>query len=71
MVRRARPVPVLHACGVDDHREQKLEGVGQHVALATEHLLASVIAGRVERSPPLTAPRALVELLERADHKVS
>ena len=56
---RLGAVPVLYAGGMDVHGQQQAEGVGQNVALAAKHLLASVIAGRVERSPPLTAPFAV------------
>lgn len=53
------PVPILNARRVNDDREEEPEGVGQDVALAAENLLARVIAGRVERGPPLRAPLAL------------
>jgi hypothetical protein len=33
-------------------REEQSEGIGQDVALAAKHLLARIIAGRVERGPP-------------------
>ena len=56
---RLSPVPVLHARGMHADREQQPEGVGQDVALAAQDLLARVIAGRVERGPPLRTPRAL------------
>ena len=52
-------VAVLHAGRMDAHRQQQPEGVGQDVALAAKHLLASVIARGVERSPPLRAPLAV------------
>ena len=49
-------VPVLHARGMDDDRQEEPKGVGQDVTLATGNLLARIIDGRVERGPPLTAP---------------
>ena len=52
-------VAILDAGGVDSDRQQKAERVGQDVALAAENLLARVIAGRIQRSPPLTAPLAV------------
>ena len=52
-------VSILHAGGMDVDGEQQSECVGQDVALAAQHLLASVIAGRVERGPPLRAPLAV------------
>jgi hypothetical protein len=42
-----------------DHREQQAEGVGQQVALATDDLLARVVAGRVERRAPFCAAFAV------------
>src|SRR6476620_9100134 len=56
---RLGAVAVLDARRMNADGEQQAEGVGQDVALAATHLLASVIAVRVERSPPLTAPFAL------------
>ena len=44
---------------MDADGQQKAERIRQDVAFAAQHLLASVIAGRVERGPPLTAPLAL------------
>ena len=52
-------IPILYAGRMNADREEQSEGVGQDVALAAKHLLARVIAGRVERGPPLTAPLAL------------
>ena len=52
-------IPVLHAGRMNANREEQTQRVGQDVALAAKHLLARVIAGRVERGPPLTAPFAL------------
>ena len=52
-------VAVLYAGGVDVNGQQQAKCIRQNVALAAKHLLASVIAGRVERSPPLTAPFAV------------
>lgn len=54
-----RAVAILHAGGVDDDRQQQAERVGQDVALAAENLLARIVAGRIQRSPPLTAPLAV------------
>lgn len=56
---RLRAVAVLDVRRVDIDREQEAERVGQDMALAADHLLAGVVAGRVERSPPLTAPFAV------------
>src|SRR5215217_8593934 len=53
------PIPVLHAGGLHADGQEKTERVGQDVALAAQHLLARVIAGRVERGPPLTPPLTL------------
>ena len=53
---RFRAVAILDAGGMDCDRQQKAECVGQDVALAAENLLARIVAGRVQRSPPLTAP---------------
>jgi hypothetical protein len=50
------PVSILHAGGVDGDGQEQPERVGQDVTLATGDLLARIIAGRVERGPPLTAP---------------
>ena len=52
-------VSILDACRMHADGQQQAERIGQDVALAAKHLLASVIAGRVERSPPLTAPFAV------------
>ena len=52
-------VSILDACRMDADGQQQAERIGQDVALAAKHLLASVIAGGVERSPPLTAPFAV------------
>ena len=54
-----RPVPVLHVGGMHVDGQQQSERVGQDVALAAQHLLASVVARRVERGPPLRAPLAV------------
>ena len=56
---RLRAVAILHVGRMDVDGEQQAERVGQDVALAADHLLAGVVAGRVERSPPLTAPFAV------------
>jgi hypothetical protein len=37
---------------VDVDGEQQAERVGQDVALAADHLLAGIVAGRIKRSPP-------------------
>jgi hypothetical protein len=50
------PVAILHAGGVDGDRQEEPKGVGQDVALAAGDLLARIIAGRIERGPPLRAP---------------
>ena len=56
---RLGSVSILHAGGVNAHRQEQAQRVGQNVALAACDLLARIIAGRVERSPPLRAPLAL------------
>lgn len=52
-------VAVLYVGRVHDHGEKQAHRVGQDVALATHDLLAGIVAGRVERSPPLSAPFAV------------
>ena len=52
-------VSVLDTGRVDGDGQQQAERIGQDVALAANHLLAGIVAGRVERSPPLTAPFAV------------
>ncbi len=52
-------VSILNARRVDDNREKKPKGIRQDVALAANNLLARIIAGRVERGPPLRAPRTV------------
>src|SRR3954469_23003535 len=52
-------VAVLYAGGGDLDGQQQANRIRQNVALAAKHLLASVIAGGVERSPPLKAPFAV------------
>ena len=52
-------VPILHAGRMHVNSQQQAQRVGQDVALAACGLLARVIAGRVERSPPLRAPLAV------------
>ena len=52
-------VPVLHVGGMDDHREQHADGVGQQVTLAPDDFLARVVAGRIERRAPFCAPFAV------------
>jgi hypothetical protein len=56
---RMGAVAVLHACGMDDHREQHADGVGQQVALAADDLLARIVAGRIERRAPFCAAFAV------------
>ena len=56
---RLGPVSILHAGRMDTDGQEQAERVGQDVALAAKDLLARVIAGRVKRGPPLTAPFAL------------
>ena len=50
------PVSILHTGGVDSNGQEQPERVGQDVTLAACDLLARIIAGRVERDPPLTDP---------------
>ena len=45
-------VAVLDIGRVNQHAQQQTKCIGQDVALATEGLLARVIARRVERRPP-------------------
>jgi hypothetical protein len=52
-------VSILNARRVDDNREKEPKGIRQDGALAANNLLARIIAGRVERGPPLGAPLAL------------
>lgn len=54
-----RTVAILHACRMDNHRDQQAECVSQDMALAAEYLLTGIVAGRIKRSPPLTAPLAV------------
>src|SRR5215212_4666365 len=54
-----RAISVLYARRMNADRQQQPEGVRQDVALAAKHLLASIEARCIERSPPLTAPLAL------------
>jgi len=56
---RLGPVSILHAGRMDTDGQEQSEGVGQDVALAAKNLPARVIAGRVERGPPLREPFAL------------
>jgi len=53
-------VSFLDCLPVDSDGQQQAERIAQDVALAAKDLLASVIAGRVERSPPLQTGRAYV-----------
>jgi len=52
-------IPILYAGRMNADCEEQAQRVGQDVALAAKHLLARVVAGRVERGPPLRAPFAL------------
>ena len=54
-----RAVAILYARRMDVDGQQQAQRVGQDVALSAKHLLASIIPGRVERGPPLTAPLAV------------
>jgi hypothetical protein len=56
---RLGAVPILNAGPMDGDGQQQAERIGQDVALAANHLLAGIVARRVERSPPLTAPLAV------------
>jgi len=56
---RLGSVSILYVGRVDAHRQEQAQRVGQDVALAASDLLARIIAGRVERSPPLRAPLAV------------
>ena len=52
-------IAVLNAGGMNGDVQQQPERVDQDVALATRDLLASIIALRIERSPPFCAAFAL------------
>jgi len=52
-------IPVLNAGRVNADGQQQAERIGQDVTLAANHLLACVVPGRVERSPPLSEPLAV------------
>ena len=56
---RLSPIPVLHMSRMHGDGQQQSKRVGQDVALTAQDLLARVIAGRVERGPPLRAPFAV------------
>ena len=53
------PIPVLHAGRMHIHVQQKAERIDEDMALAPEDLLACIVADRIERAPPFTAPLAL------------
>ena len=55
----ARAVAVLDVRGMDGDAQQQAERVDQNVALAALDLFARVVARRIERGPPFTAPLAL------------
>jgi hypothetical protein len=59
---RLSAITILHVGGVHDHGEQQADGVppcgrclrpDQQMALAADHRLARVVAGRVDAGPPL------------------
>ena len=56
---RLRPIPILNVGSVDVDAQQQAERVDKDVALAPEDLFARVIAGRIKRAPPFSAPLAL------------
>lgn len=56
---RLGAIAVLYVGGMHDDREQHADAVGQQVALATDNLLARVVAGRIERRAPFCAAFAV------------
>jgi hypothetical protein len=52
-------VAVLDVGRTDGDRQKEPQRVGQDVALAAERFLFGIVAGPVERSPPLSAPFAV------------
>ena len=52
-------IAVLDVGRVDDDAQQQAERVDEDVPFAPEHLLARVVAGRVERGAPFCAPFTL------------
>jgi len=54
-----RAIAVLDVGGMDEDAQQEAERVDQDMALAARRFLPRVVARRVERGPPFTAPRAV------------
>lgn len=52
-------IAVLDVGRMDGDRQKQAQRVGQDVALAAERFLSGIVAGRIERSPPLSAPFAV------------
>jgi hypothetical protein len=52
-------VSILDARGMDIDVQQEALRIDEDVTLAAEDLLARVVAGRVDRTPPFTAPFVL------------
>lgn len=52
-------VTVLDISGMDVDVQQQALRVDEDVALAAENLFPGIVAGRVERAPPFTAPLAV------------
>ncbi len=56
---RLRPISVLHVGAMNVDAQQQAKRVDEDMALAPENLFARVIAGRIKRAPPFSAPFAL------------
>lgn len=54
-----RPVAILDVGRMHDDVQQETERVDEDMALAARRLLARIVALRVERGPPFSAPRAV------------
>ncbi len=55
----ARSVAVLDVGGMNGDAQQEAERIDEDMALAALDLLARVVARRIEREPPFTAPLTL------------
>ena len=56
---RLRAIAILNVGGVDVDTQQEAERVDKDMSLAPEDFLARVVAGRIKRAPPFSAPLAL------------
>ena len=52
-------IPILNVGGMDERVHQQALRVDQDVALLAPDLLARIVAGRVDRAPPFSAPFTL------------